>query len=91
MPAGVPIGDAGMKFLLAALIVVAGLTGQAAAQVRAPQMPTIIIPPPPPPPPPPNFPTPGIQRPPICHMECSPPAFCPQGQVCAQNCRQVCN
>jgi hypothetical protein len=81
-----------MKARLALLIIFFGLIGPATAQIRMPEPPRVIIPPPPPPPPPPlSVPPLGVPplSAPICHLECVP-SLCPQGQVCAPNCHQVC-
>ena len=79
-----------MRMLIALLIVATSTT--AFAQFRPPEGSpprTFEIPLSPPPPNAP-LPLPMIRIPQSCTQECRPPAFCPGGQICAQECRQVC-
>ena len=67
------------------------------AQIRLPEAPVIAPPiavptvPIPPPPPPPTVSTTPVPHIPTCTMRCSPNYACQPGQVCPQNCVQVCN
>jgi hypothetical protein len=72
------------------LVTLLALGHQAAAQVRVPEPIIPSGPMVPPPPPPIQTINPPLHVP-VCTLQCFPSAICQQGQVCPQNCRQVCS
>jgi hypothetical protein len=77
-----------MKFATLALCLLLCGVAAASAQIRIKAAPPLVAP---------VVPTPSLQlqaqhspRVPVCTMQCSP-GICPVGQVCPQNCQQVCN
>lgn len=77
---------------LALCLVVCGVA-QANAQIRVPEIPAAppVVMVPPPPPPPPSVTLQPLPHVPVCTMQCAPSGFCQAGQICPQDCRQVCN